>query len=183
MFLCSDDFQQLRTAVLAACLGGTALCCAASTQEIEESNMIVKSSAFENGHPIPLEYSCDGKDISPPLSWEKIPPQTRSLALIVEDPDAPRGTFDHWLAWNIAADSGKLPAAVPLPFQGRNGFHVDSYRGPCPPRGKAHRYFFRLYALDVELDLPSGSDKDALLKAMEGHILGQAELMGRYRRI
>jgi Raf kinase inhibitor-like YbhB/YbcL family protein len=151
--------------------------------------MELTSEAFGTGESIPREHTCDGADRSPPLSWQGAPGGAASFALICDDPDAPVGTWDHWVIWNIPGTSMGLPAGVPtddtLPDgarQGKNGWKTNGYRGPCPPRGGPHRYFFRLYALDAILDLASGAAKGQLLKAMEGHILAEAELMGRYAR-
>lgn len=150
--------------------------------------MTLTSSAFTHGAMIPKEYTCDGKDISPPLSWGDPPEKTQSFALIMDDPDAPMGTWVHWVIYNIPATARGLPEGVPkdadLPDgsrQGRNSWRKIGYGGPCPPSG-THRYFFKLYALDIVLTLASGATKDELLKAMEGHILANAELMGRYAR-
>jgi len=146
------------------------------------------SKAFQEGGMIPRQYTCDGKDISPPLQWDKAPERTRSFALICDDPDAPMGTWVHWVIYNIPADARQLAEGVPpterLPNgarQGKNDFRKIGYGGPCPPRG-THRYFFKVYALDVLLDLPSGATKAQLEKAMEGHILARGQLMGKYAR-
>ncbi|RMF58605.1 MAG: YbhB/YbcL family Raf kinase inhibitor-like protein [Calditrichaeota bacterium] len=146
------------------------------------------SSAFKEGGMIPMKYTCDGIDISPPLSWDKAPEGTRSFALICDDPDAPAKTWVHWVIFNIPGDQTELPENVPpqkqLPFgaiQGTNDFRKIGYGGPCPPGG-VHRYYFKLYALDTLLDLPAGATKEDLLKAMEGHIIAQGQLMGRYQR-
>lgn len=150
--------------------------------------MTLTSTAFTHGAMIPKDYTCDGKDISPPLSWSELPEKTQSFALIMDDPDAPMGTWVHWVIYNIPATARGLAEDVPkdadLPDgsrQGRNSWRRIGYGGPCPPSG-THRYFFKLYALDMVLTLASGATKDELLKAMEGHILVQAELMGRYSR-
>lgn len=150
--------------------------------------MTLMSSAFTHGAMIPRDYTCDGKDISPPLSWDKPPEKTQSFALIMDDPDAPIGTWVHWVIYNIPATARGLAEGVSrnadLPDgsrQGRNSWRRIGYGGPCPPSG-THRYFFKLYALDLVFTLASGATKDELLKAMEGHILAQAELMGRYSR-
>jgi Raf kinase inhibitor-like YbhB/YbcL family protein len=144
----------------------------------------ISSPAFAAGQPIPTAFSCMGKGISPPLAWSGAPTGTRSFALIVDDPDAPAGTFVHWVIYNIPGSSGGLPesvsAAATLPdgtLQGSNSARRTGYSAPCPPSG-THRYFFKLYALDAVLDLASGASKEALLKAMQGHILAQGELMG-----
>jgi hypothetical protein len=147
------------------------------------------SPAFEEGKPIPVAYTCDGKDVSPPLNWEGAPEGTRSFALICDDPDAPMGTWVHWVLFNIPADSTSLPEGVPtdakLPDGARQGlsdFGRTGYGGPCPPRGKPHRYFFKLYALDTVLELEGNIRKADLERAMAGHVLAQAQLMGTYQR-
>lgn len=148
----------------------------------------LSSPAFTQGQPIPRKYSCDGQDVSPPLSWGEPPPHTRCFALIADDPDAPGGIFVHWVLYNIPAGSRALPEGVPKvgkladeSVQGSNSWQRLGYGGPCPPGG-THRYVFKLYALDTTLSLLSGASKQRLLEAMEGHIMGQAELMGVYRR-
>ncbi|PSP18399.1 MAG: YbhB/YbcL family Raf kinase inhibitor-like protein [Cyanobacteria bacterium QS_8_64_29] len=150
--------------------------------------MKLESSAFGPEGTIPIKYSCDGEDISLPLSWQGVPEGTQSLALICDDPDAPGMTFVHWLIYNLPAEVQQLPENVPNrerlesgALQGENNFGKVGYGGPCPPGG-THRYFFRLYALDGMLDLGAGISRDRLERAMEGHILAQAELMGRYSR-
>jgi len=150
--------------------------------------MNLTSSAFAQGAMIPKEYTCDGRDISPPLSWSEPPEKTQSFALIMDDPDAPMGTWVHWVIYNIPATVHTLREGVPpnadLPDgsrQGRNSWRRIGYGGPCPPSG-THRYFFKLYALDTMLGLAAGATKEELLKAMEGNILAQAELMGKYSR-
>ncbi|MBI3988628.1 MAG: YbhB/YbcL family Raf kinase inhibitor-like protein [candidate division NC10 bacterium] len=149
----------------------------------------LRSSAFEPGGMIPKQYTCDGPDISPPLRWTDPPPGTKSLALICDDPDAPVGTWVHWVLYGLTPEIRELPEGVPtqptLPGggkQGRNDFRKIGYGGPCPPKGPAHRYFFKLYALNAEPALGPGATKQELLNAMANHILAQAELMGRYRR-
>ena len=146
------------------------------------------SSAFKEGEPIPSKYTCDGQDISPPLKWSNLPEGTKSLALISDDPDAPMGTWIHWVIYNIPPTVTELEQGVPtskeLPNrakQGINDFRKIGYGGPCPPSG-THRYFFKLYALDSELNLAPGATKNNLLNAMEGHILGMGQLMGIYLR-
>lgn len=145
-------------------------------------------SVFENHQPIPAKYTCDGDDVSPALKFMNIPKNAKSLAIIVDDPDAPKGTFDHWIIWNLPPDllqltegSREMRGFSTHPKQGINGFKQNRYRGPCPPPGKPHRYFFKLYALDTLLELNEGSSKQALEKAMEGHILEKAELVGTYK--
>jgi Raf kinase inhibitor-like YbhB/YbcL family protein len=156
----------------------------------EEVAMTIEltSTAFNAGEAIPAIYTCDGDDISPPLQWQNLPEGTGSLALIMDDPDAPRGTWVHWVLYNIPPSTGELPENVApadsLPgggSQGRSSWNRVGYGGPCPPGG-THRYFFKLYALDAELDLAPGATKEQLLAAMEGHILAQGELVGTYAR-
>jgi len=147
------------------------------------------STAFTEGSMIPKQYTCDGGDVSPPLSWSGIPNGTKSLALIADDPDAPIGTFTHWVLFNIPATLNGLPEGVvktasvaDIGTHGKNNFANAFYNGPCPPKGKAHRYFFRLYALDRKLDLKPGCSRQDLEKAMRGRILAQGQLMGIYGR-
>jgi len=149
----------------------------------------ITSSAFSNNGEIPRKYTCDAEDISPPLEWTAPPPKTQSLSLICDDPDAPVGTWVHWVLFSLPASKHSLPEGVPkdgtLPDgsrQGTNDFRRLGYGGPCPPPGPAHRYFFKLYALDNTPDLKPGVTKKDLEKAMQGHILAQAELMVRYQR-
>ncbi len=146
------------------------------------------SEAFAQGEPIPTPYTCDGDDISPPLQWTVPPSDTQSLALIMDDPDAPMGTWVHWVIYNIPADARTLEASVPPEAErpdgsrhGQNSWRRNDYGGPCPPSG-VHQYVFKLYALDTTLDLEAGATKKQLLQAMEGHVLAQAELTGTYQR-
>lgn len=144
--------------------------------------MELRSSAFESGGDIPSVHTCDGRDISPPLEVSDVPEGTAALALVMDDPDAPMGTFDHWLVWNIPAGTTEIPeGAEPEGVQGRSGFGTLGYGGPCPPSG-THRYRFKLYALDQELDLAHGAQKPQLEEAMQGHVLAEALLEGNYRR-
>lgn len=147
------------------------------------------STSFRAGENVPVEHTCDGDDRSPPLGWTGTPKGTLSLALIVHDPDAPRGDWVHWVLFDLPATTTELgegqPAARTLPsggHQGRNDFGRIGYGGPCPPPGPAHRYVFELYALDAPLDLEPGCTRDDVETAMRGHMLGRAELMGRYAR-
>jgi Raf kinase inhibitor-like YbhB/YbcL family protein len=150
----------------------------------------ITSDAFDPGQVIPKKYTCDGQDISPPLQWSGAPNQTQSFALMMEDPDAPSGTFDHWVLFNIPAATTKLPEAMPSSAvltngakQGINGFGRLGYGGPCPPQGDdSHRYFFRLYALDVVISALEGTSKNEVKRAMEGHVLAEAALIGTYAR-
>jgi len=141
--------------------------------------MNISSPAFKHEGNIPSEYTCDGKDAIPSLQISDAPPNAKSLALVMDDPDAPMGTWDHWILWNIPP--GTKTITGPAGIAGRNSWGRTNYGGPCPPSG-VHRYFFRLYALDTMLDLPAGSTKQALEKAMKGHILTEAVLMGTYKR-
>ncbi|HIB60306.1 MAG TPA: YbhB/YbcL family Raf kinase inhibitor-like protein [Candidatus Marinimicrobia bacterium] len=148
--------------------------------------MKITSSAFSDGALIPIKYTCDGDDISPPLVWSDIPENTASFVLINDDPDAPVGTWDHWILFNLEGKTTELAENVDLSKLagvqlGRNSWRQNDYGGPCPPYG-THRYFFKLYALDMKLDLPAGSSKQDIKKAMAGHILAEAELLGRYKR-
>lgn len=147
------------------------------------------SSAFEAEGTIPDKYTCEGDDVSPPLSWRGAPDDAEALALVCEDPDAPSGTYTHWLLYNIPTTRYDLPGGIPPQAtvewggaQGRNDFGDAGYGGPCPPRGETHRYHFRLYALDEALDLSPGLTRDQFFSAIEGHILDRADLMGRYGR-
>ncbi len=149
----------------------------------------VSSSAFTEGAPIPARYTCEGQDVSPPLKWSNIPQNAKSIALIADDPDAPVGTWVHWVLYNLPPTVTELPEGVPTTDtlansarQGRNDFQRTGYGGPCPPRGSPHRYFFKIYALDAMLSLKPGATKKDLLKAMEGHILAEGQLMGTYKR-
>lgn len=147
------------------------------------------SPAFTAGTPIPVQYTCDGQDLSPPLRWSNVPAEAKSLALIADDPDAPMGTWVHWVLYNLPPGTAELPEGLStsetLPNgakQGMNDFRRLGYGGPCPPRGNPHRYFFKLYALDTELSLKSGATKKDLVRAMEGHTLAEGQLMGTYKR-
>jgi len=147
------------------------------------------STDFANGGDIPRAFTCDGEDRSPALAWNDAPTGTRTFALIADDPDAPVGTWVHWVIFNVPGNAKGLAGSVSKneqladgTRQGRNDFRRIGYNGPCPPPGKPHRYFFKLYALSTDLSLAAGPTKADLERAMEGHILGQAEWMGRYKR-
>jgi Raf kinase inhibitor-like YbhB/YbcL family protein len=151
--------------------------------------MKLVSAALRPGQPIPAIHSCQGEDRSPPLAWSEIPADTRSFALVADDPDAPRGTYVHWVLFNLPADAVELSPGVPrapeLPSGARQGINDAGevgYQGPCPPPGAPHRYFFRLYALDCALNLPPGSTRLDLDRAMASHILAETSLMGTYQR-
>lgn len=177
----------LATVVIFCCCMGSG---AADLQAEGGEKMEIKitSSAFEQGGLIPAKYTCDGDDISPPLQWKAVPEGTKSIALISDDPDAPVGTWVHWVLFNLPADARELSENIPpekvLPNGARQGvsdFGRIGYGGPCPPSG-THRYFFKIYALDTEIDLAAGATKGQLLETMEGHILGQGQLIGKYKR-
>ena len=160
-----------------------------STKEGGAMNFALRSTAFSNGGQIGTRYTCDGADISPALMWEGVPDGTQSLALIADDPDAPMGTWTHWTVWNIPGRATLLPedsAKVELldngARQGKNDFKRIGYGGPCPPPGKPHRYFFKLYALDARLGVKAGASRDELEAAMKTHVLAEAEWMGTYGR-
>ncbi|HOJ23907.1 MAG TPA: YbhB/YbcL family Raf kinase inhibitor-like protein [Bacteroidales bacterium] len=153
------------------------------------TNIIVKSDSFSDGGMIPAKYTCDGANISPQLSWDNAPKGTKSFVLICEDPDAPMGTFTHWVLYDLPADVHELPENLPkdkiLPNgakQGITDFKKVGYGGPCPPNG-THRYYFKLYALDTLLNLEPALKKEDILKAMNGHILAQGQILGKYARI
>ncbi|NIA16910.1 MAG: YbhB/YbcL family Raf kinase inhibitor-like protein [Planctomycetes bacterium] len=150
--------------------------------------LTVTSPAFTEGSMIPSKYTCDGRNISPLLKWDNVPSGTKTFALISDDPDAPVGVWVHWVMWNIPADTKELAENLPteknLPDgskQGITDFQRHGYGGPCPPSG-THRYYFKVYALDTELDLPNTATKKDLLKAIQGHILAQGQLMGKYKK-
>ena len=150
--------------------------------------MKIQSTAFKEGENIPSKFTCDGENISPELSWDDFPDNTKTFAMVVDDPDAPGGTFVHWVLYNIPSDTTNLlegTTSKNLPDrakQGVNHFGDNEYGGPCPPSG-THRYYFKLYALDDEVQLKEGVSKRDLLKAMEGHILAEGQLMGKYERV
>jgi Raf kinase inhibitor-like YbhB/YbcL family protein len=151
--------------------------------------MHLTSPAFAEGSPIPAKHTCDEKDKSPPLKWSGVPAEAKSLALIADDPDAPVGTWVHWVLFDLPPSTTELPEDVAKgqyleggAKQGQNDFRRLGYGGPCPPPGKPHRYFFKLYALDKMLELKPGATKKEVERAMEKHILAQGQLMGTYQR-
>lgn len=148
------------------------------------TTLTLKSTSFQNEQIIPKRYTCDGENMNPPLSIEGIPEGAQSLVLIVDDPDAPSGTFVHWLVWNIPPQFSDIPenSVPPSALQGTNDFGKEEWGGPCPPPGPEHRYFFKLYALNTLLELQRGANKELLEKAMESHIINQTELIGKYGR-
>ena len=158
-------------------------------QKSPTNTLKIETSSFPPGGDIPKRFTCQGPDVSPALTWNEPPAGPRSLALIADDPDAPGGTFVHWVVYNLPATARKLNEATPGNDemsgggrQGVNDFPMSGYSGPCPPPGKYHRYFFRLYALDTVLNLKSGATRKEVDAAMKGHVLAQAEVMGRFQR-
>jgi Raf kinase inhibitor-like YbhB/YbcL family protein len=161
----------------------------AGKEGIAVTKLELTSTAFKEGETIPKKFTCVDANVSPPLRWSSPPARTKSLALLCEDPDAPVGLWVHWVLWGLPPDSTSLPEGVPpekilsnKTRQGRNDFKKIGYGGPCPPPGKPHRYFFKLYALDSALNLEPGATRNDLLKAIEGHLIAQGELMGRFMR-
>jgi Raf kinase inhibitor-like YbhB/YbcL family protein len=161
----------------------------AATPANEKATMKLTSTAFSEGQPIPEKYTCDGKNLSPALSWTEAPASAKTLVLIADDPDAPAGTWVHWVLYDIPAAVSALPEDLPKSQytpekakQGLNDFKHLGYGGPCPPPGKSHRYFFKLYALDAPLNLKPGSTKQQVEHGMEKHILAEGRLMGTYKR-
>lgn len=143
----------------------------------------VSSPAFDDGADIPVKYTCDGENLSPPLSWSGVPEDAQSLVLIVDDPDAPAGTFVHWVLFDLSPDESSLSeGSTGVGTQGENSSRQLGYTGPCPPQGPTHRYFFKLYALDQPTKLEPGATKADVERAMQGHVLAQGELVGRYGR-
>jgi Raf kinase inhibitor-like YbhB/YbcL family protein len=163
----------------------------AQTEKNQGGKMVeikLTSAAFREGDYIPKKYTCDGENVSPPLEWGGIPAETKSIALICDDPDAPMGTWVHWVIFNIPSSTNKLSEKIPSDkvledgaTQGNNDFRKIGYGGPCPPDG-THRYFFKIYALDKRIELAPGATKAELLHEMNGHILAEGKLMGRYSR-
>jgi Raf kinase inhibitor-like YbhB/YbcL family protein len=145
--------------------------------------MELTSTAFAGGQPIPQRHSCEGEDLSPPLSWTDVPEEATSLALIVDDPDAPGGTFTHWLGWGLDPAAAGLGEGEAAPVEGRTDFGATGYRGPCPPPGHGpHRYFFRLHALEAQLELAPGASKGEVEQALAGRSVAVAELIGTFER-
>lgn len=173
--------------LLGSCTGGKSA--APEPTGGAQMTMQLTSSAFANGATIPAKYTCSGEDISPPLAWSDIPTGTQSQALIVDDPDAPSKVWVHWVLFNLPPSTVNLAANVPpqptLPDgvkQGTNDFHKIGYGGPCPPSGPPHHYQFHIYALDTTLGLAPGASKSDVVKAMEGHVIGEGELVGLYQK-
>lgn len=186
--------KQTLVLLLAALLFVSSCTTVTTTQPTETTEadmpLELKSDAFVSGQSIPAKYACTGKNISPPLAWGETPAGTRSLTLIMDDPDAPGGTWIHWLLYNISADVHSLQEDLPVTgknsdpnaiYSGRNSWGNIGYGGPCPPSG-THRYYFRLYALDTLISLLPGAAQEDVLREMDGHILAQAELMGTFSK-
>jgi Raf kinase inhibitor-like YbhB/YbcL family protein len=178
---------------------GLALACGAKKSERDNAGkdknmrtLKIKSPAFADGDTMPVKFTCDGDDVSPKLEWSGVPDGAKSLALICDDPDAPMGTWVHWVMFNLPPEMTKINEKYAPSrgisenndgiIDGINDFRCPGYNGPCPPKGPAHRYFFKLYALDTVLNLKTGASKTDVEKAMSGHILGQTELIGKYQR-
>ena len=181
-----DKESLLRVGCALVALAFVVVACSGGEEEVAPSDIAVSSSAFSEGSSIPMRHTCDGEDVSPPLSWSGAPSGTRSLALISDDPDA--GSFVHWILYGIPADVAGLPESMTTggvaligAKSGTNDFGKTGYGGPCPPSG-SHRYVFKVYALDAELNLESGVTKNELLEAMSGHILSDGQLTGTYQR-
>jgi len=185
----------LITLLLVSCAGNSPAPTTTSAPTIEaaepaaDQTMKITTSAFADGQPIPQKYTCSGENVSPALAWSGVPASAKSLALVTEDPDAPSGTFIHWVLYNLPPSLSELPEKVPtgaavegLGSQGSTGFGKPGYGGPCPPAGKPHRYYFKLYALDLAPQLASGLNAAGLQQQMQGHILAQAQWMGTFQR-
>jgi Raf kinase inhibitor-like YbhB/YbcL family protein len=175
--------RQILTLASLIALGGLAMA------QRPTVNLTVTSSGFASGASIPNKYTCKGEDISPALQWSGAPSNTAAFAVMMDDPDAPSGTWVHWVMWDIAAATHALPEGVAKreqlqdgARQGRNSFGKPGYNGPCPPPGQTHRYYFRVYALDRKLDLQAGANRAQLDSAMQGHIVAQGEYMGTFHR-
>lgn len=168
---------------------GVAVVNSIAAEPAGKDHMQLTSNAFTEGAAIPAKYTCDAKNVSPPLKWSGVPAGTKSLVLIVDDPDAPSGTWVHWVLYDLAPTVSELPEDLAKSQfvaggakQGLNDFKHLGYGGPCPPHGKPHRYFFKLYALDATLELKSGLTKKDIESAMDKHILARGQLMGTYQR-
>jgi Raf kinase inhibitor-like YbhB/YbcL family protein len=179
----------LLTAALLTGCGGEEPTPALAADEQDILSFEMTSAAFEPGGTIPQQHTCDGPDLSPPLRWAAPPEGTQSLVLIADDPDAPGKTWVHWVLYDLPPDRQELAEGLPQQetlieggVQGKNDFDKIGYGGPCPPKGKPHRYFFKLYALDIKLNLSPGATKSQVLERMSGHVLAEAELIGSYGR-
>lgn len=186
---CRADARRYGALMGTVWLSATLLLAHSGLQAQQKGKFEIRTAAFQNNGSIPSRYTCDGQNLSPGLSWTDPPAGTGSYALIVDDPDAPMGLFVHWVVYNLPATARQLPEGVPGNddvqgggLQGVNDFPQPGYGGPCPPPGKPHRYFFKLYALDTKLNLQAGARKKDLEQAMKGHVLAEAQWMGRYKR-
>ena len=170
--------HSMRVVVMLMAIGGIAL-----AQSTKETPMKISSPDFNEGGSIPSRFTCDGENVNPALRISDVPAGAKSLVLIVDDPDAPAGTWNHWLMWNLKTDLKEIAVnSVPAgAVQGLNDFHQNNYGGPCPPSG-THRYFFKLFALDTVLELPASSTRKTLDQAIRGHVVAEAKHMGRYAR-
>jgi len=175
--------------IMTAASCGNCLLWSAQRRDLSPAGFRMESAAFTQGTLIPPRFSCSGENISPPLKWTNPPAGVRSFALIVDDPDAPGGIWTHWVVFNLPAQTRALDENAPkqdkLPnggLQGTNSFESVGYGGPCPPPGKAHRYFFRLYALDTVLTLQPRAPREDVVSALKGHTLGETQLMGLFKR-
>jgi Raf kinase inhibitor-like YbhB/YbcL family protein len=173
-------------AILAGVMIASAFGCAGRQPQsaTPEAPMTItlSSTAFTDGGDIPRRHTCDGEDVSPPLTFAGVPSGVQELALLVEDPDAPGGTFVHWVAWGIDPSKPALAEGEAPPGTGSNGFRGRGYRGPCPPKGPAHRYVFTVFALSKTLDLQAGASADELRRALTGRVIAEGRLTGRYAR-
>jgi Raf kinase inhibitor-like YbhB/YbcL family protein len=183
--------KSIELLAIIAVIAVNSACQSALPEPVKEvaMSLTVSSPAFIEGGTIPKKYSCDGENISPALNWSGIPQGTKSLALIVDDPDAPIGVFVHWVLYGMGSNLNGLPEGVGksavvtgIGLQGTNDYRKIEYDGPCPPKGSNHRYYFKLYALDAAIELKTGASKAVLEKAMQGHILAQGQLMGKFGR-
>jgi len=193
-WLCGGDIGRRVTLwmMLLTMIAVAAVSCTPGEPELPdegEMTLSLSSLVFQEGENIPIKYTCDGQDISPPFTWSEPPPETQSFAFIMDDPDAPGGVFTHWLLFNLPSDSRELPEAVPPDnelasgaLQGKNSYGEIGYGGPCPPPGAAHHYRFTIYALDQSLDLMAGASRKQVIDAITGHILARGQLIGMYQR-
>ncbi|HSF79947.1 MAG TPA: YbhB/YbcL family Raf kinase inhibitor-like protein [Anaerolineales bacterium] len=177
----------LRNVFLVILMVGLVSCAPTTSHPDDESEvdmgLTLASTAFSDGEKIPKEYTCEGNDISPQLAWTDVPPATQSLVMIMDDPDAPSGTWVHWVLFNIEPQVEELPeGGTGIGVEGNNSWRRTGYGGPCPPAGQTHRYIFKLYALDVELGLRAGASKKEVEKAIQNHILAQVQITGTYSR-
>ena len=170
--------------IMTACIGEKQI-----SKEEADMTLTLTSTAFKEGSEIPIVYTCDGQDISPPLTWSEAPANTKTFVLIVDDPDAPGGVFTHWVLFNLPSNIKQVEENIPSQqrlsngaLQGKNGFGNIGYGGPCPPRGPAHHYRFAVYAIDRTLDIAAGASKQKVIDAMKGHVVAQGQLTGTYQR-